>query len=144
MILWKYFTQYVNKFGKLSSGHRTGNGHFSFQFQRKGMPKNAQTATQLHSSHMLASSVQFRYSVVSYSLGPHGLQRTRLPCLLPTTGVYSNSSPSNQWCHPAILSSFIPSPPAFNLSQTHGLFQWVSSSYQVAKLLEFQLQHQCF
>ena len=41
------------KFGKLSSGHRTGKGQFSFQSQRKAMSKNVQTATQLHSSHML-------------------------------------------------------------------------------------------
>ena len=39
---------------KLSNGHRTGKGQFSFQSQRKAMPKNAQTTTQLHSSHMLA------------------------------------------------------------------------------------------
>ena len=38
---------------KLSSGHRTGKGQFSFQSQRKAMPKNAQTTAQLHSSHML-------------------------------------------------------------------------------------------
>ena len=38
---------------KLSSGQRTGKDQFSFQFQRKAMPKNAQTTTQLHSSHML-------------------------------------------------------------------------------------------
>ena len=37
-----------------------------------------------------------------------------------------------------------PSPPAFNLSQHQGLFQWVSSSHQVAKVLELQLQHQSF
>jgi len=37
-----------------------------------------------------------------------------------------------------------PSSPAFNLSQHQGLFQWVSSSQQVAKVLEFQLQHQPF
>ena len=42
------------KFGKLSSGHRTGKGQFSFQSQRKAMPKNAQTTAQLHLSHMLA------------------------------------------------------------------------------------------
>ena len=42
--------------------------------------------------------------------------------------------------HP--LSSF--SPPAFNLAQHQGLFQWVSSSHQVVKVLEFQLQHQSF
>ena len=37
-----------------------------------------------------------------------------------------------------------PSPPTFNLSQRQGLFQWVDSSHQVAKVLEFQLQHQSF
>ena len=42
-----------SKFGKLSSGHRTGNGQFSFQFQRKAMPKNDQITAQLHSSHTL-------------------------------------------------------------------------------------------
>ena len=43
----------VSKFGKLSSGHGTGKGRFSFQSQRKAMPKNAQTIPQLHSSHTL-------------------------------------------------------------------------------------------
>ena len=42
----------ASKFGKLS--HRTGKGQFSFQSQRKAMPKNDQTIAQLHSSHMLA------------------------------------------------------------------------------------------
>ena len=42
-----------SKFGKLSSGHKTGKSQFSFQSQRKAMPKNAQTSTQLHSSHTL-------------------------------------------------------------------------------------------
>ena len=50
----KCCTQYASKFGKLSSGHRTGKDQFSFQSQRKAMPKNVQTTTQLHSSHMLA------------------------------------------------------------------------------------------
>ena len=39
---------------KTQQWHRTGKGQLSFQFQRKAMPKNAQTTTQLHSSHMLA------------------------------------------------------------------------------------------
>ena len=47
-------TPYVSKFGKLSSGHRTGKGQFSFQSQRKGMPKDAQTTPQLPSSNTLA------------------------------------------------------------------------------------------
>ena len=54
-MLWKCCTQYASKFGKLSSGHRTGKGQFSFQSQRKTMPKNAQTTAQLHASHTLAN-----------------------------------------------------------------------------------------
>ena len=50
----KYCTQYASKIGKLSSGHRTRKGQFSFQSQRKAMPKNTQTNTQLHSFHRLA------------------------------------------------------------------------------------------
>ena len=46
-------TQYASKSGKLSSGHRTGKGPFSFQSQRKAMPKNAPTTAQLHASHTL-------------------------------------------------------------------------------------------
>ena len=42
-----------HKFGKLSSGHRTGKDQFSFQSQRKAIPKNAQTTAQLHSSYTL-------------------------------------------------------------------------------------------
>ena len=52
----KVCTQYASKFGKLTSGHRTGKGQFSFQSQGKAMPKNAQITTQLHSSHMLVKS----------------------------------------------------------------------------------------
>ena len=58
-MLWKCCTQYASKFGKLSSCHRTGKGQFSFQSQRKAMPKNAQTTAQLHSSHTLVTSLQF-------------------------------------------------------------------------------------
>ena len=55
-MLLKCCAQFASKFGKLSSGHRTGKGQFSFQPQRKVMPKNAQTTAQLHSSHTLAKS----------------------------------------------------------------------------------------
>ena len=55
MMLLKCCIQYASKFGKLSSGHRTGKGQFSFQSLRKAMPKNVQTTIQLHSSHTLAN-----------------------------------------------------------------------------------------
>ena len=61
--------------------------------------------------------------------------------LLETTQTHVHRvSNAIQPFHP--LSS--PSPPAFNLPQHQGLFSWVSSSYQVAKVLELQLQHQSF
>ena len=53
-MLWKCCTQRASKFGKLNSSHRTGKGQFSFQSQRKAMPKNAQITAQLYSSHKLA------------------------------------------------------------------------------------------
>ena len=57
-MLLKWCTQYARKFVKLSSGHRTGNGPFSFQFQRKTMSKNVQTTAQLHSSHTLEGNAE--------------------------------------------------------------------------------------
>ena len=45
---------------------------------------------------------------MSNSLWPHGLQHARLPCPSPTPRACSNSSPSNQWCHPTISSSVVP------------------------------------
>ena len=45
--------KYASKVGKLRSGHRTGKDEFSFQTQRRAMPKKVQTTTQLHSSHTL-------------------------------------------------------------------------------------------
>ena len=53
MVLWKCCNQHARKFGKLSSGHRTGKGQFSFQSQRKAIRKNIQTTAQSWSSHTL-------------------------------------------------------------------------------------------
>ena len=78
---------------------------------------------------------------MSDSLWSHGLQHTRLPCPLPSPRVCSNSCPLSQWCHPTTLFSF-PSPLAIDLPQHRGIFQWVGSSHQVAKVLE--IQHQSF
>ena len=102
---------------------------------------------------LFPSSVQFSRSVVSDSLWPHGLQHARLPCPSPSPRAYSNSCPSSQWYHrqlPGFTQTHVhwvsdaiqpshplssPSP-ALNPSQHQGLFKWVSSSPQVAKVLE--------
>ena len=65
-MLWKCCIQYAIKFGKLSSGHRTGKGQFSFQSQRKAMPKNVQATAQLHSSDTLAKKCS-KFSKLGYN-----------------------------------------------------------------------------
>ena len=81
---------------------------------------------------------QFSRSVVSDSLQPHGLQHARPPCPSPTSGVYSNSCPLSQWCHPAISSSVIPfsscpqSLPASESFPMSQLFAWGGQSTGVS------------
>ena len=75
------------------------------------------------------------------SLRPHGLQHARPSCLSPTPGACSNSCPSSKWCHPTISSSVIPFSSCLQSFPASGSFQWISSSQQVAKILEFQLQY---
>ena len=85
-------------------------------------------------------SLQLSCSLVSDSLWPHGLQHARLHCPSPTPGAYSN----HQWCHPTISSSVIPFSSCLQSFPASGLFKWVDSLHQVARVLEFQLQHQFF
>ena len=81
---------------------------------------------------------------MSDSLWLHRLLHTRLPCSSPTPRACSNSCPLSQWCNPTISSSVTPFSFCLHLPQHQCLFQWVCSSHQVAKVLEFQLQHQSF
>ena len=77
------------------------------------------------------------------TLQPHGLQHARPPCPSPTPRVYSNSCPLSQGCPPTIPSSVTPFSCLW-ISEHQGLFQWVSSSFQVAKVLELQCPRQSF
>ena len=86
----------------------------------------------------------FSRSVVSNSLPPHGLQHIRLPCPSLSPRVCPTCV---HWFGNAIQPSHSvspSSPPALSLSQHWGPFKWVCSSYQVAKVLELELQHQSF
>ena len=90
------------------------------------------------------SSVQFSHSVVSDSLRPHGPQHAGPPCPSPTPRVYPNSSPLSWLCHPTISSSVVPSSSCLQSFPTSGFLQMSQLFIQVAKVLEFQLQHQFF
>ena len=104
----------------------------------------------------LEASVQFSCSVVSDSLGPHGLQHTRRPCPSLTPRVYSNSSPLSQWCHSTISSSVFPfssclqSFPAIRVFSNESVFhiRWpkywsfnfsISPSNQYSGLISFRM-----
>ena len=92
----------------------------------------------------MLSSVQLSHSVVSDSFGLHGLQHARLTVYQQLTEIMQTHvhhvGDAIQPSHPLLFRS----PLSFNLSQHQGLFQQVSSSHQVAKVLEFELQHQSF
>ena len=98
-------------------------------------PKETTTWGQIYTQHQ---SVQFSCSVVSNSLRPHESQHTRPPCPSPTPGVYSDSSSSSQWCHPAISSSVVPfsscpqSLPASGSFPMSQLFKWGGQSIGVS------------
>ena len=66
---------------------------------------------------------QFSCSLVSVSLWHNGLQRARPPCPSPTPGVYPNSCPLSQWCHPIISSSVIPFSSRLQFFSASGSFQ---------------------
>ena len=104
MMLWKCCTQYVRKFGKLSSGHRTGKGQFSFQSQRKAMPKKAQTTIQLYSSHTLAKQCS-KFSkpgfsnmwTVNFQMSKLNLEKAEEPEIkLPTSAGSSKKQKSSR------------------------------------------------
>ena len=136
---------------------------FSFQVAPTAVPKTEGRRKILkqivQNNHSPGNPVQFSsVAQLCPTLRPHELQHAGPPCPSPTPGVYSNSCPSSRWCHPAISSSVVPFP-ALNPSQHQGLFQWVNSRWpktpsirvfynestlEVAKVLEFQLQHQSF
>ena len=92
---------------------------------------------------MAGLSVQVSSSVVSDSLRPHESQHTRSPCPSPTPRVHSDSRPSSQWCHPAILSSVIPfsscpqSLPASESFPMSQLFAWGGQSTGLSALASF-------
>ena len=90
----------------------TGSKNGERRKQRKQTIQHKTVDLNLAVSIMTVRPYQFQFqyscSVLSDSLGPHGLQHARPPRPSPISGVYSNSCPLNWWCHPTISSSVIP------------------------------------
>ena len=95
---------------------------------------------------MYSASVQFSLVTQSCpnSLLPQGMQHARPPCPKLTPEVYPNSCPLSRWCHPTISSSVIPFSSHLQSFPTSGSFQMSQFFTSVAKIFEFQLQHQSF
>ena len=91
------------------------------------------------------TSVQFSHSVMSDFLRPHESQHARPPYPSPSPGIHSDSCPLSPWCYPAISSWVVPfSSCPQSLPASESFFQWVNSSHEVSKVLEFQLWHHSF
>ena len=136
MMLLKCCTQYASKLGKLSSGHRTGKGQFSFQSQRKAMPKNVQTTAQLHSSHTLVKkSSKFSEPgfsntwTVNFQMFKLDLEKAEEPeiRLLTSAGSSRKQEGSRKTCISALLA--IPKPLIVWITTNCGKF-WKRWEYQ--------------
>ena len=111
----------------------------------------------MEGTYLDISSAHFSHSVVSDSLQPLGLQHTRSPCPSPIPGVYSNSCPLSQWCHPTISSSvilfsyhlqFFPASGSFQMNNIFACIRWpkywsfsfsISPSKEYPGLISFRM-----
>ena len=138
-MLWMCCTQYVTKFGKIQQWPQDWKRSVFIPIPKKGNAKEC-------SNYCTMALISVQFSSVA-----HLRQTLRDPMDCSTAGLPVHhqlpefTQTKVHWVGDAILPSHplsSPSPPAFNLSQDQGLFQWVSSSHQVGEVLEFQLQHQ--
>ena len=106
--------------------------------------KGSQRVGHERIGHLVLNQLVQSLSHVPFSVIPWTIQHIRPPCPSPIPRVYPNPCSFSQWCHPTISFSCHPLLLLPSLSQHQGLFKWVSSSHQVAKVLEFQVQHQSF
>ena len=104
-----------------------------------GQREKARGLDHMHVQQLVSSVAQS-----CLTLQPRGLQHARPPCPSPTPRAYSNPCTSSQWGHPTISSSVVSFSSCLQSFPASGSFQWVSSSHQVAKLLDLQLQYQSF
>ena len=130
MILWKCCTQYASKFGKPSSGHRTGKGQFSFQSQRKAMPKKAQTIS--HASKKCSKFSKPRCNnmwTVNFQMFKLDLEKAEEPKIkLPT---FSGSSKKQASSRKTSISTLLtmPKPLTMRITINCGKF-WKRWEYQ--------------
>ena len=136
MMLWKCCIQYASKCGKLSSGHKTGKGQFSFQSQRKAMPKKAQTTAQLHSSHTPANECSNFFKpgfnitwTVTFQMFKLDLQKAEKPEVKLLTAIGSLKKQENSRKTSTSAVSIMPKPLAVWITTNCGKF-WKRWEYQ--------------
>ena len=127
-MLFKCCTQYASKFGKLSSGHRTGKGQFSFQSQRKAIPKNVQTTA--HTSKVMLKILQARLQqYVNFQMFKLVLEKAEEPEIkLPTSAGSSKKQESSRKTSISALLT-MPKPLTVWLTVNCGKF-WKRWEYQ--------------
>ena len=143
MMLWKCCTQYASKFGKLSSGHRTGKGQFSFQSQRKEMPDCSNYRTIAFTSHVskvMLKILQARlqqYVTVNSQMFQVVLEKAKEPKIkLPTSaGPWKKQESSRKTFISALLT--IPKPLTVWITINCGKF-WKRWEYKTTWLTSWE------
>ena len=144
-MLWKCCTQYASKYGKVSSGHRTGKGQLSFQSQRMARPKNAQTTEQLHSSRKLVKECSKFFKpgfsnmwTVNFLIFKLVLENAEKPEIkLPTSaGSWEKQESSRKTSISALLT--MPKPLTVGITINCGKF-WKKSEYQTTRPASWEI-----
>ena len=135
MKLWKCYTQYASKCGKLSSGHRTGKGQFSFQSQRKATPKNVQNYHTIilisYTSKVMVKILQARlqqFWTINYQMFKLDLEKAEEPeNKLPTS---IGSSEKHESSRKTSTSALLTMPKPLWISRLCESQQTVENSYR--------------
>ena len=130
MILLKCNTQYVNKFGKLGSGHRTEKG-LSFQSQGRAVPKNVQTTTQLPSICMLARLYSLEGLMLKLKLQYFGHLMQRADSLEKTLMLGKTEGKRRGWQRIKLLDS-ITNSMDMNLSKLQEIVEYRGGGWRAA------------
>ena len=140
-MLWKSSTHSACKFGKLSSGHRTGKHQFSFQSLIKEIPKNVQTTTQLRSSHTLAKQCSKFFKTgfnstwtVNFQMFKLVLEKAEEPEIkMPTS---TGSSKKQESSRKTSLSALLTTPKPLTV--------WITTNWKILKEMGIPDHLTCF
>ena len=127
------FTQYASKFGKLSNSYKTVKSQFSPQSQRKGMPKNVQTTTKLHSFYMLVRWYSKPFKLSFNSTWTRNFQMDKLDLEKAGEPEIKLPTSSGSWKSKRVLEKT-----STSLIMLKALNVWITTNWKICKEMRIQ------